>query len=325
MRGLLTVVIVGLSWTALSLGACRGDDNDWPDGDGDVDGDGDMDADSDSDADGDADSDSDADGDADSDSDADSDADADSDSDADGDPVGGFVADHNSLNADAIPLEHLRGARELDVFFGHQSVGWNLVEGLFELADSDWARYEINAEEVWDTSWFDGNSGLGHYNVGENYDPDSKIEDFEAHVSDMGYGSHIDVAMMKFCYVDFEDGLTPPATVFNRYRDMMNRLEGEFPDVTFVYWTAPLETWGSARRDEFNNLVRDYCRTNDRVLFDLAAIECHDPSGSPVSDGGREAMYGSYSEDGGHLYGEGSRRVARAYWHLLARIHGWGG
>jgi hypothetical protein len=235
------------------------------------------------------------------------------------------VVDHTTLNIDAIPQDALDRGRSLDVFWGHQSVGWNIIDELGNLGGENWDRYGLTMEEEVGADWFGWESGLGHFGVGDNWDPERKIRDFEDRVSNWGYGDAVDVAMMKFCFVDFDDGLTAPSEVFRQYRAAMERLESSYPGVTFVWWTAPIMTDGSARRDEFNGLVRDHCRTTGRVLLDIADIESHDPSGNPVRNSGHEAMHPPYSDDGGHIYGQGARRVAQGFWVLLARLAGWGG
>lgn len=233
------------------------------------------------------------------------------------------MIDHTCLGVDTIPQNVLDAMRGLDVLFGHQSVGYNIMDGLGGLESEDYDRYHLNIQAWPDTSTYDGDDLFGHFDVGANWEPDVKVDDFEAWVQANDFGSHVDVAMMKFCYVDFDEGTGAPADIFAHYRDTMAALEAAYPDVTFVYWTAPLMTDGSARRDEFNGLLRDYCRTTNRPLFDIAAIESHDPSGAAVTSGGREAMYPAYSDDGGHLSWQGQLRVARGLVYLLAVLAGW--
>jgi hypothetical protein len=105
----------------------------------------------------------------------------------------------------------------------------------------------------------------------------------------------------------------------------MESIEAACPGVTLVWWTAPVMTSGSASRDEFNGLVRAHCASAGCVLFDLADIESHRPDGTAVTDSGYEAMYGPYSDDGGHLASTGRQRAAGALFWLLARIAGWSG
>ena len=58
----------------------------------------------------------------------------------------------------------------------------------------------------------------------------------------------------------------------------------------------------------------------------IAAIESHEPDGTPVSNQGYEAMYDGYTDDGGHLNDSedmGRQRAAKAMWYLMARLSGW--
>jgi hypothetical protein len=67
------------------------------------------------------------------------------------------------------------------------------------------------------------------------------------------------------------------------YLDKMNELEQDYPGVIFVYQTgrrySPSEDPNFNHR-RHNNQVRDYCRNNNKVLFDFADIESYDPDGN---------------------------------------------
>ena len=80
-------------------------------------------------------------------------------------------------------------------------------------------------------------------------------------------------------------------------------------------------TGGNAEKAAFNQAVRDYCAANDCVLFDIADIESHDPSGNSEMDGeGNEACWSGYVTDGAHLNETGRQRVASALWWLFAQL-----
>ncbi|MBI3099236.1 MAG: hypothetical protein HYY93_13500 [Planctomycetes bacterium] len=230
----------------------------------------------------------------------------------------GFVIDHTCVDAtdERIPREHLDEARSLDVLFGHQSVGGNILEGLEDLMNQDEERYAYEAPEDPKPHWFDKNDGFGHFEVGENEDPASKIDEFQSRLKEAGYGKHVSVAMFKFCFVDLtEGGEAKPGDVFKAYSEAMEGLEKEFPKVRFVWWTSPIETTGNRARMKFNRLVRDWCKKKGKVLFDLADIEANGGGALPAED----------TDDGGHLNESGRVRVARAWWWLMARLAGWDG
>ena len=88
---------------------------------------------------------------------------------------------------------------------------------------------------------------LEHAFIGENGEPLLKIHDFDAKLRP-GVGASVDVAMMKFCYVDI-DRNTNVDESFAAYRSTMADLQRDFPNVTFVYTTVPLTTdQGCCRR-----------------------------------------------------------------------------
>ena len=232
----------------------------------------------------------------------------------------GLVVDHASVGrTDRIPDATIAKVRELDVLFGHQSVGANILDGLGMLGP----RFAIEPVIEPEATWYDENHGLGEFPVGDNEDPLGKIENFRRMIGEGGFGKRIDVAMMKLCYVDFTGDLEAARGVYESYGAMMDALEKELPRVRFVWWTAPLMESDNAGRNEFNRLVRAHCEAHGKILFDLADIESHDESGTPHRADGEPALCPEWSEDGGHLSEAGRRRVATAWWYLMARLAGW--
>ena len=67
------------------------------------------------------------------------------------------------------------------------------------------------------------------------------------------------------------------------YLGLMTQLEEDYPDVTFVYMTGHLDGTGIEGNLHIrNNQIREYCRENNKVLFDFADIESYDPDGKNV-------------------------------------------
>ncbi len=67
----------------------------------------------------------------------------------------------------------------------------------------------------------------------------------------------------------------------NTYLNLMNELEEDFPEVTFVYMTGHLTGSGaSGNVNQRNEQIRTYARSKDKVLFDFADIESYDPEGT---------------------------------------------
>ncbi|MBI3479032.1 MAG: hypothetical protein HY016_01560 [Nitrosomonadales bacterium] len=233
-----------------------------------------------------------------------------------------IVVDHRAVNADAIPQQWLDKARSLKVLFGHQSVGYNILDGLEAMAHNAPRRYQVEIQELSDPEWRSSRNGIGHFEVGENEHPQRKISDFAKRFSSQKVP--VDVAMMKLCFVDIEDDNSAPPRVFSDYRDTMEKLEKTYPNTSLIWWTEPLTTSGNAARNEYNRLVREYTFAHNKPLFDIADIESHDPDGKEAKDSsGVVAMYRGYTRDDGHLVKKAQLRVANAWWHLLARLSGW--
>jgi hypothetical protein len=65
----------------------------------------------------------------------------------------------------------------------------------------------------------------------------------------------------------------------------MSSLENEFENVTFVYMTGHLDGTGeNGNLTQRNNQIREFCKNNNKILFDFADIESYDPDGNYYND-----------------------------------------
>jgi hypothetical protein len=237
--------------------------------------------------------------------------------------------------AAAITTEELIAVAHTRVFFGHQSVGMNMLDavpGIYADHGVSAPPIEQGRAEAAPNSGF-----IAHQFIGENTKPLLKIDDFDRTMRD-GMGRRVDVALMKFCSLDITSS-TDVDAVFAKYRDTMAALERDFPDVTFIHATVPLATEpnllselktlvkkvigrmdagghaDNVARERLNALIRrEY---GGRHLFDVAAIESTKPDGTRVS--GRYdnqlyfALYDGYASDRVHLNAVGSQVAATAF------------
>src|SRR6266850_2357550 len=81
------------------------------------------------------------------------------------------------------------------IYFGHQSVGANLLDGLRELAGREGVPLRIVEAP---TASAVGPATFGHSFVAENRDPLKKLESFRAALD----SGAVDIALLEFCYVD---------------------------------------------------------------------------------------------------------------------------
>jgi hypothetical protein len=248
-----------------------------------------------------------------------------------------MTSQRNEAVASAITVDDLTKVSRTKVFFGHQSVGMNVLDGV---AGVYRARGMTAPATGQDGTRPDRDGGfIGHAFIGENQKPLLKIQDFDAKMrSDTG--RRVDVAMMKFCYVDITAS-TDTGALFATYRETMAALQRDFPEVTFIYVTVPLTTgqgplsklksliaggngYGAAdnmARERLNALIRrEYA---GRDLFDLAAIESTAPDGSRdigTYEGQRYyRLHNGYASDSGHLNDTGARVAATAWLTAIAQ------
>lgn len=225
---------------------------------------------------------------------------------------------------------------EATVFFAHQSVGVNVLDGVTTV----YQGHGLPALPVAETTGGGApGAGLLHIRIGKNGDPLGKIAAFDSMIRN-GLGDDIDVAILKLCYADVRRGDDVDA-IFTAYRDTLAALQRDYPDVTFVAATVPLnvkrspvdtvKVWlGRANRlDPEHNTLREQLNTMLRneyadtgLLFDVAALESTSPDGSRIT--GRHdgklyyALDKAYASDSGHLNTVGAARVAEGFLAVLA-------
>lgn len=222
------------------------------------------------------------------------------------------------------------------LYFGHQSVGANLLHGLEALAAELGVPVPVcELGRVGDSA-----CGIVHSRIGKNGDPAGKIEEFQRLLSDGGAGP-VQLAAMKLCYADFR-AETDVDALFARYLVAVNALRSAQPGLKVLHVTTPLTVHGGGARrglqrllgmapgDDRANAARH--RYNERLraryagptLFDLARVEATGPDGKLLMYGPTSlrhpALVAAYTDDGGHLNDVGQRRVAAAFASWLARF-----
>lgn len=227
------------------------------------------------------------------------------------------------------------------IFFGHQSVGGNIVQGLDDLkrlsGAEDFTIVHYRPGDALPAAFF------AETPVGANQHPQSKFDEFTRLV-DSDLAGKIDIALVKICYVDIGPGSDADAeAVFRGYAKAVKTLEAEHPGLVIIPVTSPLlaraEGQGTLdylkvkikrllgreddneQRSAFSVRIRDAFR--DRPIFDLSAVESTYPDGSRETygkDGRIEGLIPAYTSDGGHLNELGRKRAARELIRVLAKV-----
>ena len=204
------------------------------------------------------------------------------------------------------------------VFFGHQSVGVNIVAGLADvLAAHPEITIALHESKVPAAMT---RPGFYHAAVGRNYFPAEKSAEFAEIAGAMKAAGS--VGMVKYCFVDVEN-TTDMDRLFATYQQDIDRLRAAnrglaivhvtmplFTDQgTFNYWKRKIRGYPNERarnhlRHRFNALLRGAYEGREPV-FDLAALESRRPDGSRFAFryAGEtvDALAPEYTDDGGHL------------------------
>ena len=226
-----------------------------------------------------------------------------------------------------VPQEKWDTLAEKKIYFGHQSVGRNILDGLATVLEKH-PSIRLEVRETTDAADFEG-PVFAHSPIGRNRDPKGKIDSFRE-ILDSGIGEKADIAFFKLCYVDIERA-TDVADLVDYYDGALAELRGQYPDLTVIPVTGPLTNaapgvkplvkrilgMGPAikadniRRNAFNDHIR---RKYSSLLWDLADAEATTPEGAKVTfeEGGRafQLLNKAYTGDGGHLNAIGSQIVA---------------
>ena len=217
------------------------------------------------------------------------------------------------------------------IYFGHQSVGYNIINGIKLIANENNTKLDI----IEGLPGKDSKPGFYHTTIGKNLDPLYKIDDFVAKM-ESGVAQHVDIAFFKFCYVDFSYS-TDIDQVFEHYKESMIKLKTEFPNTKFIYCTAPLVAESSKiksllrfllgrkssdkldniQRNKFNQLIHNEF-DNKELVFDIAKFESNNDRVFFLNGSNKIfTLYSGFTSDGGHLNTTGSKIVASGLLNLL--------
>jgi hypothetical protein len=227
----------------------------------------------------------------------------------------------------AVPQQKWDSLAQKKVFFGHQSVGRNVIEGLEKVMQSI-PTVRLKVVETADPGDFQA-PVFAHSRIGQNRDPKGKIDHFRQFL-ESGIGQAADVAFFKLCYVDVDQS-TNIDDLLAYYDQTLADLGQRYPKLVIIPVTLPLTSaapgikarikrlLGRGPALKADNIKRNI--VNDRIrkkygaaIWDLADAEATTAEGAKVSfkdSRGRFFLLNSaYTSDGGHLNTVGSQVVA---------------
>jgi len=259
-----------------------------------------------------------------------------------------LIIDHTCTDLSQIPSEWIDRAKELTLHYAHTSHGSQIISGINNLESLD-AFFSVTVrtsgseglpsiEDPPALRVYDGNPPETYITPEDYWNGESGIERTRA----VAATGHYLFSMWSWC--GQVSGGTE--TYIQNYLDTLDQLQTEFPDMEFIYMTGHLDGSGSTGTLHRNNeRIREYCRANNKILFDFADIERYTPDGMDLLDsgaddacnydGGNWAQEWCADEDNqgsdlcdacscAHSQALNCNQKARAFWWMMARLAGWG-
>jgi hypothetical protein len=223
------------------------------------------------------------------------------------------------------------------IFFGHASVGQNIVQGMKDIVATDPRFGKIRIVDFSEAMGVEG-AGFYHAMNGENGFPKTKCNAFLNLLEKGRLGDRLDAGLFKFCYVDI-DRDSNVQEIFDLYVATVEEARKEFPKLRIVHVTIPLYVHPSGvkgfvrdilrpdmanvNRNRFNELLRERYSGSDPI-YDLARVEYEMGQGKTSGFTYRGKAYHSlaerYTDDGGHLNETGRFRAAKELIRILSEI-----
>jgi hypothetical protein len=244
----------------------------------------------------------------------------------------GIVIDHNCADNSEIPAYWINQVKAIiKLHYAHTSHGGQLTKGIERLADSSLLVYDSRLTYSLQKNTLPDSSDLCILDgqLRETYiTPELYWKDGGDFYTEETLNAYLplNVSMWSWCrqmnYYTEEE--------VESYLNTISRLEEEFPEVVFVYMTGNAQTTGDAGYNRYlrNEQIREYCRENDKILFDFADLDAwYNGEQSTYSYNGMEIpiehpMYNG--DECRHTTFASCENKGRALWWLLAKIGGWG-
>lgn len=220
-----------------------------------------------------------------------------------------------------LPPGKLNTFAQSRIFFGHQSVGAGILEGISDNM-VHFLGMQLRIVETTNPLIVE-ESVISHSKIGRNGDPISKCDDFRE-ILNSGIGERVNIALMKFCYIDILAN-TDVEEIFTYYCKTIEEMEDKYPSVHFLHCAVPLTSIrhdlkakirrllkkdsnlrNNTAREKFNDKLR---KKYGRKVFDLAYFESLQVGSNKTLN----YLNPRFTDDGGHLNQLGRVYIAKNF------------
>ena len=181
-----------------------------------------------------------------------------------------------------IKAEAIEAFKRKKIFFGHASVGSNIIDGIEDIRANNQHVQNINIQDLKEDNEVN-EPAIYHAQNGKNGFPKSKVDAFKKTLEEKGLGNKLDIAFFKLCYVDIEKD-SNVQEMFDYYTSNMEYLKKKFPRLQFVHVTTPLYSHSRGIKGFIKNIIRGDVSNVKRNEFNKMLIKKATTIKSKTSD-----------------------------------------
>ncbi|NOU46785.1 MAG: hypothetical protein HOO86_06960 [Bacteroidales bacterium] len=217
----------------------------------------------------------------------------------------GIIVNHTCTKIEQIPESAIQTAKQnLHIAYGHTSHGSQITDGMTGLVAFMNGNGYTNDLYTWNNGGTDGALDLNDYamegDVGYYPDWVNNTRNYLGApdmITGRGTGENADVNVIIWSWCGQVTTKYQSGTLISEYIDPMVQLETDYFGIKFVYMTGHLDHWQDADNKAANQVIRDFCLVDHKILYDFSDIESYDPDDSFFQFAGDDCSYYSATGD----------------------------